>query len=124
LGVKLETTLRSQGNANHFEFREIQSPDLDISTLLRQDEDDEDGGYFYAEVPMPGSRLEFKRFLYKVQGAPDGRSPKVPIQFGREVIAAVMGKKELAHWKSCEVDKEEETKMAVDLRQSFEKYSG
>jgi diadenosine tetraphosphate (Ap4A) HIT family hydrolase len=125
LGVKLETTLRAQGQANQFEFREIQSPDLDISTLLRQDDDnDSDGGYFYVEVPMPGSKLEFKRFLYKVQAQQEGRGPRVPLQFGREVIAAVMGKKELAHWKSCQVDKEEETKMAVDLRQSFEKYYG
>ena len=124
LGVKLETTLRAQAKANKMELREIQSPDLDISTLLRQNEDDGDGGYFYAEVPMSGRPLEFKRFLYQLRSQEQeaNRRPVVPLQFGREVIAAVLGKSELAHWKSCQVDKEEETKMAVDLRQSFEKY--
>ena len=124
LGVKLETTLRAQAKANKIDLREIQSPDLDISTLLSQNEDEGDGGYFYAEVPMPGRQLEFKRFLFQVRAEEQegNRGPMVPIQFGREVIAAVLGKSELAHWKSCQVDKEEETKMAADLRQSFEKY--
>lgn len=124
LGVRLESTLIAQAKANKIDIREIQSPDLDISTLLGQNEVDEDGGYFYAEVPMPGRQLEYKRFLYQMspQNGEGTRGPKVPLQFGREVIAAVMGKSELAHWKSCQVDKEEETKMAADLRQSFEKY--
>lgn len=125
LGVKLETTLRAQAKANKIDLREIQSPDLVVSTLLSQNEDAE-GGYFYAEVPVTGRNLEFKRFLYQVkpeeQQEGNRRGPMVPIQFGREVIAAVLGKKELAHWKSCQVDKEEETKMAADLRKSFEKY--
>lgn len=119
LNVKLETTLRAQARANKFEFREIQSPDLDVSTLLQGDDEDE-GGYFYAEIPMPGGKLEYKRFLYKVQA--DQREGRVPLQFGREVIAAVLGKSELAHWKACQVEKSEETMMALDLRQSFEQY--
>ena len=129
LGLKLETTLRAQAKANNIDIREIQSPDLDISALLGQDEDDDGKGYFYVEVPLPGGR-EFKRFLYQVKSqetepAADGRrhnGPRVPLQFGREVVAAVLGKSELAHWKACQVPKEEETKMATDLRQSFEKY--
>jgi len=45
---------------------------------------------------------------------------KLAFQFGRELAAAVLGKSELAHWKACQVPKEEETKMATDLQQSFE----
>ena len=125
LGVKLETNLRAQAKANHIELREIQNPELVMSSLFNQDDDEDEGGYFYCEVPLPGAKLEFKRFLYKVKSdtGGDGRRRQfVPLQFGREIVAATMGKQELAHWKSCQVDKEEEAKMARELRDSFEKY--
>jgi hypothetical protein len=44
----------------------------------------------------------------------------VPLQFGREVLAAVLGKPELAHWKSCVVDKEQEAEVAGAFRKSME----
>ena len=56
------------------------------------------GGYFYAEVPLPGGGDEFRRFIYRVgfedSGGADnnngGRRGTVPLQFGREVLAEVM----------------------------------
>ena len=72
-------------------------------------------GYFYAETPIAGN--EYKRFLYKHTGS-SGRGT-VPLQFGREVLAAVLGKPELAHWKSCVLEKQQEEAMATAFRKSF-----
>ena len=62
------------------------------------DDDAAPGGYFYAEVPLPGGGDEFRRFIYRVgfedSGGTDnnngGRRGTVPLQFGREVLAEVM----------------------------------
>ena len=64
--------------------------------MASNDDDEDDGGYFYAEVPITSK--ECKRFLYK---ASPNAGAVVPLQFGREVLAQVLDKPDLAHWKAC-----------------------
>lgn len=96
-----------------FDLREVQNPDISIRTVLG-DEEEWDGGYFYAEVGG-------KRLLYKIRQG-DSTCAKVPVQFGREVLASVVGNNELAHWKACEVSKEEEEKLATKFREDLDSY--
>ena len=123
------------------DLREINS-DMSIETILNtnnnDDDDDDDhnnnnnkrhkanSGYFYAEVPI--GDMEYKRFLYQTTTNSNnninntkGRigTGSVPLQFGREGLAAVLGKPDLAHWKSCVVDKEQELLIASKVRESL-----
>ena len=107
----LQTTMMAHAKASGFELRTIES-DLGITSLLSNDSEEQD--YFYAEL---ATQQQAYRFVYKKSTAEGG---KVPLQFGREVIASVLNKPELAHWKSCVVDKEKETELAADFRKSFE----
>ena len=121
LGIKLQATMVARARSiPGFDLREINS-DIGLAAMVSDDSED-DGGYFYAEVPF--SRNEFKRFLYKAQptGEEDRRGQTVPLQFGREVLASVMDKPELAHWKACVLDEEKETELANAFRDSFAKY--
>jgi len=111
LGVKLHATMLAQARRIGMDIREMNS-NLNVSTLLKDSDDDE--GYFYAEIPAGG--MQVKRFLYKSKVASNVR---VPLQFGREILAAVMEKPELAHWKSCVLDKEKEAQLASAFRQSI-----
>ena len=86
-------------------------PDSAPSALLG-----DDGQYFYAEIPT-AAKEDCKRVLV-LQSA----SKKVPLQFGREVIASVLQKPDLAHWKSCLTDKKQETTLATEFRTSFQQY--
>ena len=96
-----------------FELREVQNPDISIRSVLG-DEEEWDGGYFYAEI-------NGKRLLHKIRQG-DGSSGKVPVQFGREVLASVVGNADLAHWKACEVDKEKEEELATKFREDLEAF--
>jgi len=120
LGLKLQATMLAQARKLNMDLREINS-DVGLRAILSSSDDDDDaGGYFYAEVPVGGS--ECKRFLYKATAT--STTSSVPLQFGREVLAAVLGKPELAHWKSCVVDQDQEASIATDFRESFAKASG
>jgi diadenosine tetraphosphate (Ap4A) HIT family hydrolase len=116
LGIKLELTMLAQAKKCGMLLREIKS-DLKTSSVIANDEDCE--GYFYAELPIVGDT--FKRFVYKATTSGNA-TVKVPLQFGREVLAAVLAKPELAHWKSCVVDQEQEGQIASAFRESFSKY--
>ena len=113
LGLKIQATMLAQARKLGIDLREVNS-DLGLKALL-SDEEGESTGYFYAETPIEGS--QYKRFLYKRSGT-SGRGT-VPLQFGREILAAVLGKPELAHWKSCVLDKQEEKATATAFRNSF-----
>jgi diadenosine tetraphosphate (Ap4A) HIT family hydrolase len=112
LGLKLQTTMLAQAQKADMQLRELNS-DLGLASVLNSD-DENDGGYFYAEIPGGGN--EFKRYLHKA----NTESRTVPLQFGREVLAAVLGKPELAHWKSCVVDKDQEAEIAAAFRKAME----
>jgi len=121
--TKLEATMMGMAKSiPGFDLKEINS-DLALSGIIQgsddDDDDDMDGGYFYAEVPV--SATEFKRFLYRDRGTTKKRAV-VPLQFGREVIASLMGKPDFAHWKACVVDQEQETELTIAFRESFAKY--
>jgi len=128
-GTKLQATMMGIAKSiPGFDLKEINS-DLALSGILKgtdgdDDDDGGDGGYFYAEVPVTAT--EFKRFLYRDRGSGSTGEKKkravVPLQFGREVIASLLGKPDFAHWKACVVDEEKETELTVAFRESFAKY--
>ena len=112
-GAEIRATMIAQGRKSNADIRELSS-DLGLAAVLG-DSDELDGGYFYAEIQGVGP--EYRRFLYKAT-----KGGSLPLQFGREVVAAVLRKPELAHWKSCLLDKEKEAEMAAALRQSLSQY--
>jgi diadenosine tetraphosphate (Ap4A) HIT family hydrolase len=125
LGLKMQSALLSQCRKFGIEIREINT-DVGLHALLNgNDEDDgqSDGGYFYAEIPMLGR--QFKRFLYRAKArAPtvSGRDRSgIPLQLGREVVALVLEDPKLAHWRTCILEEEAETAMAISFRESFAK---
>ena len=99
---RIEGTLKAQAKQARMNLHEV-SPDVDIQNVI----DDERDGYFYAEICTDDGR---KCFLHSSD------KNVCPLQFGREVVAAVLGKPELAHWKSSTYSKAEEERMASDLR--------
>lgn len=98
LSVRLHATIKAQASKLNITFQELNT-DLPIQSVL----DDADC-YFYAHLPH--TRLLAKQ-------------SNVPLQFGREVLAAVRGQPELAHWKSCLLDAEQEAELATKFRESF-----
>ena len=100
-----------------FQLKEITS-DLGLNAL----EDDWSGGYFYAEIPLPGGGDDFRRFIYRAgddnNGGGHGRGT-VPLQFGREVLAEVMGNADISQWKACVVSKEKEEELTTEFRKSL-----
>lgn len=115
LGPRLLTTLLAQAEKYGMDLREIKS-DISAASLLdaQSHDDNTDAGYFYVEIPVAGSGC--RRFLHRHR---NGSRALVPLQLGREALAAVLGKPDLAHWKSCVLDKEQEANLAKELRDSL-----
>jgi len=105
----LQTTMVAHAKASGFDLRSIQS-DLGVKAILEPKD-----SYFYAEIR---TRTHSHRFLYKRES--DAGGVAVPLQFAREVLASVLKNPKLAHWKSCVVDREQETKLASEFRASFQ----
>ena len=119
--LQLQTTMMAHAKASGFHLRTIES-DLGMSALIRGDRGDE-AQYFYAEIR---TRQRSHRFLYQhleENGSRNSRS-SVPLQFAREVLAAVLNNPKLAHWKSCVLDTEQEGQLAKDFRDSFKATTG
>jgi diadenosine tetraphosphate (Ap4A) HIT family hydrolase len=112
-GMEIRATMVAQARRSNADIREITS-DLGVAAVIGSSEDDR--GYFYAEIPVSSS--DYRRFLYKA-----GENGSLPLQFGREVVATVLRKPDLAHWKSCVVDKEKEGELAAKLRESLSGYT-
>lgn len=68
-------------------------------------------GYFFVELPE-GTILAHSL-------APE---EKMPIQFGREVLASLLGKTGQSDWRDCKYSKEDETSMAEDFKKRFEPF--
>ncbi|CAK9881409.1 unnamed protein product [Sphagnum jensenii] len=47
---------------------------------------------------------------------------KLPMQFGREVMASLLGTPERGDWKACKLDVEEETSMADRFKEQFQSF--
>jgi hypothetical protein len=103
---KLESIMISMAKTSGVNLKELLS-DLQMS-VVAEDE------YFFAEIL---SENVSKRFLHNIR---DG--PSVPLQFGREVLAAVLDLPKLAHWKSSVLSTEEEIECALKFRASFSPY--
>ncbi|CAD7695123.1 unnamed protein product [Ostreobium quekettii] len=50
------------------------------------------------------------------------RDQRLPLTFGREVLAKLLGKPQLADWRKCTMSEEEEKVRAAKFREMFEKY--
>ncbi len=123
LGAKLRTIMLSMGAAPSkyglgFDLVEIQNPDIKVHTILKNSDDLD--GYFYAEIPVDDSD-EIKRYLYKYN-ANDSETKFVPLQFGREVLASVLGDPKVASWKECLLTKEQEEEFTAEYRESFQAF--
>ena len=104
----------------NFEFKAVES-DLGLRAIVTSSEGE---GYFYAEIPTLSGK---PRRLICVPSADDGSSEKkrfIPLQFGREVAAACMGRKDKIHWKECVLDEKNEGALAQNFRNSFEDFLG
>eukprot|EP00934_Nitzschia_sp_Nitz4_P003769 Nitzschia sp. Nitz4//NODE_444_length_18484_cov_71.934560//14373//16829//NITZ4_additional_000059-RA//1//CDS//3329531902//3759//frame0 len=121
LPMTLEATMRAHAQASGFALRRIQS-DLDTAAMLV--DPSPDAQYFYVELRTATST---SRYIYQEQqdGPPGTNAARtvVPLQFAREVLAAVLGNPRLAHWKSCVVDKDQETQLAKDFRESYGRFT-
>lgn len=108
-GPKIRATMLAQASQQNIELRETSS-DVPMHSIVG------DNGYFFAEIL---SQRPAERYLYSASAG-----TRVPLQFGREVLAAVLEKPGLAHWKSCVLDEEKEASVAAAFRESFAKYEG
>jgi hypothetical protein len=95
---------------NNFKLKEITS-DLTLTALGGEWDD----GYFYAEIPLSGGN-GYRRFVYNAGENGGG----VPLQFGREVLAAVVNNENISQWKACLVSQEKEEELAVAFRKSLD----
>lgn len=50
------------------------------------------------------------------------KDSKIPVQFGREILAGVLGRPERAFWKACEVGKEAEVEAADAFKHIFSSF--
>lgn len=117
--MQLQTTMMAHAKASGFKLRPIQS---DLGTEAVLSTKTSDSQYFYAEIRTPRQAY---RFLYQhdedaSQRENGGNRITVPLQFAREVLAAVLKNPKLAHWKSCVLDKEQEMQFAKNFRESFQ----
>lgn len=85
----------------------------DLNTL-RQLASDPHLGYFYVEIPghCTGQGQTIDRYLH-VQRTSD--SGKIPMNFGREVIAELIGAQDKMNWQTCIVPRDEEEGLARAL---------
>jgi hypothetical protein len=125
LGSKIRTSMLSAAamtnRGSGFELRELQNPDISVTNILKNADEDGLVGYFYAEVPF-GENGDIKRFLYSALDQGNGSKKIVPLQFGREVLATVLEDDNLAHWKGCVKSTEVEEEYTQAFRKAFEKY--
>ena len=120
LGPKIRSVMLSMAAApskfgNGFELNEIQNPDMSVTTILKNSDDID--GYFYAEIPDENNGS--KRYLYKYNTS-DTSTKFVPLEFGREVLASVLGDPKVASWKENVLTKEQEEEVTMEYRESFE----
>ncbi|CAM9534173.1 unnamed protein product [Chrysoparadoxa australica] len=104
--------LMAEARRANAQFEEVDDG-ADLAVLLSE------GQYFYAEMPGvdPGSTC---RMLYKIPEGARGRDSRaLPLQFGRDVAASLLGMPERAHWKACAISKEQETDAAETFKEAF-----
>ncbi len=75
-----------------------------------------DQQYLYLEIPGLGGH-GVARLLHRL---PHGG--RLPLQYGRDVLADLLEVPEKVNWKTCELSKEEEAAMVEKLKSSWEKW--
>jgi len=125
-GPTIQSKMLEMASGHGFKLKEITS-DLGLNAL----EDDWSAGYFYAEIPLPGEGVEFRQFIYRAGAEGDGENAgggghrrgrggtAVPLQFGREVLAEVLGNPDVGQWKACMVSTEKEEELTTQFRESL-----
>jgi RNA recognition motif-containing protein len=121
--------------SENFVFEEIFLP-VNEEIERRKNNGDMIRGYFYAEVVSKVDVKQSRCFLFMdvqkdVEIEPDislinnqdsNVTPpkrKVPLQFGRQVLAKTVGDPSLAYWKHCVYSKEKEEQLTNAYRQTF-----
>ncbi len=130
IGANIRNTMFTLANSHRdprndnaaIELRELQNPEISVTSLLKNAEGDGLTGYFYCEIPFGDDGNEFKRFLYTAVDDGSTRRKYVPLQFGREILASVLSDQNLSHWKACVVSKEKEDEYTESFREKFNKY--
>ena len=88
---------------------------------LRELASDPHLSYFYLELPglntAQGQIID--RYLH-VQSKEDRNNGRVPMNFGREVMAELIGAQDKVNWQACVVSREEEERLARALRRMLE----
>lgn len=119
-GVKdLYSSLIKMSSNLNLEFREVES-DLGLRAIITSSDGE---GYFYAEIPTSSGKP--RRLICVIPSAyevSDKKKMSVPLQFGREVAAACMGRKDKIHWKECVLDEKNEGLLAHSFRDLFEDF--
>ncbi|KAJ3683350.1 hypothetical protein LUZ60_013577 [Juncus effusus] len=64
-------------------------------------------------VQLPGNKI----MVHTID-----ENEKFPVQFGREVLAGLLGKAERADWRNCKLSKEEETEMVEKFKAGFSNF--
>ncbi|GLJ46532.1 hypothetical protein SUGI_0980680 [Cryptomeria japonica] len=102
----------SAGKKLGFEFDVIKPGENDDDTKMSLKKLLRGGnGYFFVELP------EGTILAHLLESG-----EKLPMQFGREVLANLLGKIDRSDWKNCKLSKEEETSMAEDFKNRFESF--
>ncbi|KAH9328018.1 hypothetical protein KI387_000126 [Taxus chinensis] len=102
----------SAGKKMGFEFDVIRPGENDVDTKTSLKKLLHGGnGYFFVELP------EGTILAHSLESGEN-----LPIQFGREVLASLLGKTDRSDWKDCKLSKEEETAMAEDFKNHFESF--
>jgi hypothetical protein len=89
---------------------------LTAGTTLREMGLREEEQYMYVEVPGLGGK-GVARLLYRLP--PGG---KLPLTFGRDVMADLLGAPGKVNWKNCQLGREEEAAMVEGLKARWEKW--
>eukprot|EP00252_Welwitschia_mirabilis_P025628 TRINITY_DN8096_c0_g1_i1.p1 TRINITY_DN8096_c0_g1~~TRINITY_DN8096_c0_g1_i1.p1 ORF type:complete len:576 (-),score=113.47 TRINITY_DN8096_c0_g1_i1:191-1918(-) len=104
----VENQFRISGKELGFEFH-VTRPDNNIDCKKQLKELVKGApGYFFVELP------DETVLVHRLEG-----EEKIPMQFGREVLANILGKPERSDWRNCQLSNVEESAMAEDFKKRF-----
>lgn len=104
-------------NAKHAFVRHGRSLGLDMREVKGDQVEDPGEDHYFAVEIWSSRKGETGRPLRLMHRSAPGS--RVAVQFGREVLAQVLGSPERAHWKACQVSKEEEAAATDAFKDAF-----
>ncbi|XP_055388825.1 uncharacterized protein LOC129617792 [Condylostylus longicornis] len=97
---------------------QVLAKDETISSLRRRIVDPVTQSYFYVE--LPGSHPDqVERLLYTTPSSSDNQANRLPFNFGREAIAALMDIPQRSDWKRCVESESVEIQLAQQMQKLF-----